>query len=60
VKFPALTDPVDIGPVELAYATMAQAAGGHGAVPPAARPARPGILPRAGSTGPRRGSGCTW
>jgi serine/threonine-protein kinase HipA len=27
VKFPALTDPVDIGPVELAYATMAQAAG---------------------------------
>ena len=27
VKFPALTDPADIGPVELAYATMAQAAG---------------------------------
>jgi len=27
VKFPALADPVDIGPVELAYAVMAQAAG---------------------------------
>lgn len=27
VKFPALTDPVDMGPVEQAYATMARAAG---------------------------------
>lgn len=27
VKFPALVDPVDIGPVEQAYATMARAAG---------------------------------